>query len=678
MFKSTLLYTTLSALAFAQPPVPERNQVRNRIQPPKPQAAAARPLVFEPNRGQADPEAKWIARGPGYHLFLDNSGATMVHHGSKSKVKMKLQAGHPLANMNGVEPTGGVSNYLLGSDSSKWHTGIPHYERVRAGEVYDGIDLVFYGQEGQLEYDFVVKPGADPKQIRVAFDGIERMRLDEKSGELVLTASSGHELRQGRPKVYQEFNGKKVEIMASYQILDRRQAAFQLAGYDRRQPLVIDPTLNFERTALGENSDLGSAMAVRGGDLYITGTTNSVSFSLAAAFQLAKRAQDAFIQKYSSTGRLMYSTYLGGNDRDGANAIAVDATGIYVAGETSSLDLPGAAGPAYGADAFVTKLNPSGSAIIYSRLIGGSARDVANGIALTADGSVYVACTTNSNLFPLVGRFQPYVVGRELAGGALMSDALVARLSPAGVMQYFTYLGGSDIDEATGITIDPQGYVTVVGNTRSPNFPTRGAPPMLHVQDAFVTRFSPALDSVVFSAYLGSSGWDSATAVTSDQYGFLYLTGLTNGNDFRTTPGSLQPNKPGGGNISGWVAKLNGGGYIYFATYLGGVEGEDYLNAIGVAEDGTIALGGRVGSATGFPGNYGRPSMAGRGFAASMTNDGAYLNWAEPVGNEVWGVVMKSPAPNTTYVLADIFPNRWDLRNYDVMVARYTDLPGSH
>jgi hypothetical protein len=209
-----------------------------------------RPLVFEPNHGQALAAVKWIARGSGYQLLLTAEGAAItlpdpsekapLAAGSSkqtySTVHMKLTGGWPWTGIEGLDPTGGVSNYLLGNDPRQWHTNIPHYARLTAAQVYDGIDLVFYSHGGDLEYDFVVAPGADPKQIRLAFDGVDHLRVDRESGDLLLETAGGSELRHIRPKVYQQVGNQRVEVAGGYEILDRRQATFALAAYDRQLP----------------------------------------------------------------------------------------------------------------------------------------------------------------------------------------------------------------------------------------------------------------------------------------------------------------------------------------------------------------------------------------------------------------------------------------------------------
>jgi hypothetical protein len=213
--------------------------------------------------------------------------------------------------MEGLEPTGGVSNYLRGSDPKRWRTDVPHYARLSASEAYDGIDLVFYSHEGDLEYDFVVAPGADPKQIRLAFDGVDGMRVDRKSGDLLLTTAGASELRHVRPKVYQQVGNQRVEVAAGYEVLDSRRAAFNLLAYDRRSPLVIDPVIKFATYVAGNGRDRAYAVAADGsGNVYVTGNTESTNLASPKALQTDQPLVDAFVTKLSSKGAVLYTTYL--------------------------------------------------------------------------------------------------------------------------------------------------------------------------------------------------------------------------------------------------------------------------------------------------------------------------------------------------------------------------------
>ena len=343
------------------------------------------PLVFEPNRGQADKRAKWIARGPGYTLFLTDSDATMVLRGEASPssvVRMKLAGSRNWDQSKGLEPTGGISNYFLGKDPKAWRTDIPHYQRVTHSGVYKGIDLVFYGNGGSLEYDFVVAPAADPKQIRLAYEGVERIELDAATGELVLATANGATLRQPRPHIYQEIAGEKVEVAGVYEILDRGDVAIQVAFYDANRELVIDPRLVYSTYLGGSNSDsnggiyfgVPGAIAVEiAGSAYVAGSTFSTDFPTKGRLLPYRSAGDGFVAKLAPDGKsLVYSTYLGGSSTDSVSAIAVDSDGsAYVTGSTDSTNFPiklQLQTNQRNTDAFVTKLTAKGNSLLYSTI----------------------------------------------------------------------------------------------------------------------------------------------------------------------------------------------------------------------------------------------------------------------------------------------------------------------
>jgi hypothetical protein len=393
---------------------------------PQPQAFR-RPLVFEPNRGQAPPEVKWVARGLGYQLFFTREGVTMMVEESAAEasrslqssarrnastlkysiVRMKLAGSRPLDDLTGLEPTGGVSNYFLGKDAKAWRTNIPHYDRVSARSVYDGIDVVFYTKSADLEYDFVVKPGADPKKIQLAFEGQDRMHIDGKSGDLVLTTANGSELRQIRPRVYQQIGNQRVEVAGGYQLLDSERALFTLAALDHRRPLVIDPTVALIKFIYAsDGSALGSAVTVdRDGNAYATGFTCSAHLPLQQPLEHFHKcdggflgfcvAADAFVTKLAPNGEILFSTYLGGDSEDDGTGIALDSTGVVITGYIRSGDFPktlyasGSFDARFGgADAFVTKLSPDGSQLIYSRIVSGAGDDGGNAVAVDSQHNV--------------------------------------------------------------------------------------------------------------------------------------------------------------------------------------------------------------------------------------------------------------------------------------------------
>ena len=252
----------------------------------------------------------------------------------------------PGSNIRGLEPTGSVNNYLFGRDRKDWHSNIRQYARLRVEGVYDGIDLIFYGQGRDLEYDFVVAPGADPTQIRLAFEGASHMRVDSKTGDLMITTSTGSEMRHVRPKVYQQIGNRKVEVAGGYQIMNNGQAAFRLAPYDRRSSLVVDPTVEFTTFFQGNNEDYPTGLAVdASGNSYVFGQTFSTDFPVSSGSKTISKnctnnvcPPEMFVTKLSSAGQVIYSTFVGGSDVDVPSGIAVDATGVWMTGSTTSRD----------------------------------------------------------------------------------------------------------------------------------------------------------------------------------------------------------------------------------------------------------------------------------------------------------------------------------------------------
>ncbi len=299
------------------------------------------PLVFEPNQCQADREVKFLARTQGGTLFLTEREAVLVSRGAEP-VRVRLaHAGKPHS-IQGLEPTGGISNYFIGNDPARWRTSIPNYGRVEYKSVYSGVDLVYYGNPQKLEYDLVVAPGADVAAIQVEYEGVESMRLDD-DGDLVLKTAAG-ELRQKRPVAYQDTASGRVEVKVGYRLRPGRRVAFELARYDARRRLVIDPILLYSTYLGGSGFDWGQGIAVDGsGNAYVTGYTTSADFPTVNPLQAHGLGYDAFVTKINAAGSvLLYSTYMGGDS--GVNygyAIAVDASGnAYVTGTTSATNFP--------------------------------------------------------------------------------------------------------------------------------------------------------------------------------------------------------------------------------------------------------------------------------------------------------------------------------------------------
>jgi Beta-propeller repeat len=625
------------------------------------------PLSFEANQGQVDSKVKYLSRGQGYGLFLTATEAVLqlpipesrisndegrmtrgelripnfefrtmknqsmlphrklgLSNQQSSSLQMKLVGANANAQVEGVDQLPGKTNYFIGNEPAKWWTNIPTYSKVRYKEVYPGIDLVYYGNQGKLEYDWVVAPGADPGRIVMRFEGVsgqQPLRIDAK-GDLLIPTSGG-ELRQHKPLVYQ--NGQEVcgfvgssrgeEVSfnksgtpdpvskhflgAQYRLNPAGEVTFEIAFYDRSQPLILDPVLTYS-TYLGGGADSGTGIAVDSiGNAYVTGWTYSSSFPIAGVpFQGAKadgNNSDAFVLKLDPTESvLLYSTYLGGTADDAGRALSVDALGnAYVTGSTSSANFPTVAAiqPVRKGeqDAFVTKLGSTGSTLIYSTFFGGSGNETGYGIAVDSAGNGAVAGETSSTDFPMRNALQSIY-----GGGSL--DGFVTKLNPAGTAVIFsTYLGGNESDHGSAIVMDVSGNAYVAGSTSSLNFPI--ANPLRSSLggdvDAFVTKLNSSGTTLWYSTYLGGKGAENGTGIAVDASSNAYVTGWTTSDDFPTT-NPVQASRRG--RQEGFVAKLNAAGStLVYSTYLGGSE-DEWREAIAVDIVGNVYVTGTTAS----------------------------------------------------------------------------------
>jgi len=564
------------------------------------------PLSFEPNQGQTDGQVKFLSRGAGHTLFLTQSKAVLLvtrfERGPLDTWKTGPRTSGTVLGMSfigasrnpqilGEEELPGKVNYMVGSNAGTWRTNIATYARVTYRGLYPGIDLTYYGREGQLEYDFVVRPGADLRRILVGFSGAEKLEVDAR-GDLLLRTGPDV-IRQRKPIAYQEVNGMRREIPVRYVLKGAHRVAFKVAAHDSGRPLIIDPALFYSTYLGGSVRDGGQGIAVdSAGNAYVTGLTNSTDFPTAAgAFQSASAGSfDAFVTKINPVGSapLVYSTYLGGSGDDYGLGIAVDSAGnASLTGFTNSPNFPttpAAFQPAPGgsADAFVTKLNSSGSVLIYSTYLGGSGYDVGQGIALDGLGSAYVTGVTSSADYPTsVAAFQIALAGSF--------NAFVTKLNLAGSapLLYSTYLGGSSDDRGVGVAVDSAGNAYVTGYSTSTDFPTTpGAFQTTYAggADVFVTKLNPAGSTpLLYSTYLGGSGQDIGQAIAVNASGNAFVTGKTSGS-FPTTAGAFQ-SAFGGGGSDVFATRLNPSGSApIYSTYLGGA-GDD--SGYGIALDGS-------------------------------------------------------------------------------------------
>jgi hypothetical protein len=588
------------------------------------------PLSFEANQGQTDSQVKFLSRGSGYSLFLTRNEAVLAlkkqekkaSHGphlqpaslatrrskseSEAVLRMRLVGANATAQVTGLEELPGKSNYFIGNDPSKWRTNVPNYAKVKYANVYPGVDLVYYGNQRQLEFDLVVQPGADPKAIRLDFRAAingrqATLRINDK-GDLVVGGVIFH-----KPVVYQPISNDETRA-TDKELIDGRfvftgahEVRFQIAAYDKSRPLVIDPTLAYSTYLGGSGLDEGLGIAVdAAGNAYVTGQTGSINFpTTPGAFQTtlkgSPRGGNAFVSKLNAAGSaLLYSTYLGSFDE--GFGIAVDSSGnAYVTGETTSSDFPttpGAFQTTFGGftDAFVTKLNAAGSALLYSTFLGGVDNDEGFGIEVDASGNAYVTGRTSSFNFPTTpGAFQTTFVGT--GSQFIPGDAFVSKLNAVGsALLYSTYLGGSDEDRASGIAIDASGNAYITGTTFSSDFPTTpgafqttcfSCTARVGSGDAFVSKLNAAGSALVYSTYLGGNGGDFANAIAVDASRNAYVTGSTQSSNFPTTPGAFQTTF--GGNLDVFVSKLNAAGSaLLYSTYLGGSSDDEGL---GIAVD---------------------------------------------------------------------------------------------
>jgi hypothetical protein len=620
------------------------------------------PLSFEANRGQTDALVKFLARGQGYALFLTPNGAVLSLKKPKVKIntsaltksassseisssilQMHLVEANSAPKVVGKEALPGRVNYLIGKDPSRWRTQVPTYGKVAYEDVYPGVDLVYYGNQGQLEYDFVLAPGADPHNIKLAFKGSSHIEVSP-AGELVLRMANG-DIRMHKPVIYQQIEGVRQPIAGSYALKADQTVGFQVAAYDTVHPLVIDPVLVYSTYLGGGANDEGYDIAVDPqGQAYVIGKTESLDFPTIGAPQATFHGGDAhggdvFIAKLNRQGSaLVYATYLGGSGGEIGHSIAVDPQGqAVVTGSTGSRDFPtkNAMQPVFGGDtdAFVAQLSADGSALDYSTYLGGIWHDEGLGIAMDQLGRAYVTGSTNSPDFPTRNALQPLVRSYRY------SDAFVARFTTNGALVYSTYLGGSENDLGTDIAVDSRGQAYVTGITEG--FPTKNAAQSAFGGgefDAFVVKLSADGGTLHYSTHLGGNEEDFGRGIAVDLRGQAYVTGTTNSDDF-PTKNAVQPvfGGPGGDVGDAFVAQLSAdGSALNYSTYLGGKQ-FDYGEDIAVNLQGQAVVTGSTNSSD-FPTRNALQSALTGGtnaFVAQFTADGMTLRYSTYGGGSV-------------------------------------------
>ncbi len=649
------------------------------------------PMAFEANQGQTDARVKYLARGQGYTLFLTSGEAVFSmtpkhkgsslaealmhkrmgpskimkairqqqqrresHRNSVASLRMRMLGANPQPMVTAEDPQPGKKNYLIGRDPKNWHTDIPLYSQVLYRDMYPGVDMVFHGAR-QLEFDFVVNTGANPDPIQLGFSGAKRMRTEE-SGDLVLSSAAG-ELRVIHPVAFQEKNGARQPVNARFVVNGKNKVSLALGPYDRTRQLVIDPAITFSTYLGGSGEDEGQGLAVdAGGNIYVTGQTGSQDFPDSSGTNGG--SYDVFLTQITSSGTLGFTTTFGGTNGDDGTAVAVDSTGIYVAGITDSTDFPvtnGAAqttfcgGGSNGSnDGFAAKLTPTGSGITWATFITdancGAGTDSTTGLALAVDSSldVYVVGETFDAGLPVIN-FLPGGSALNLGQGANgADDGFIAELNSAGsAYLIMSYLGGSNGDLATGVAWQSVGGGTVYvsGETISIDLPfTSGAfqtkcgtdgncnfNGSSYFDDAFVGSFTPTnTGNYVYLTYLGGELSDLASAITADSAGNAYVTGQTSSTLF---PLQSAYQATLGGTANAFVTKLNPlGTALVYSTYLGG-SGSDFAASIALDSSDNAYITGATTSAN-FP-QVDATQRFGGGNSSQFDTDAfvSQLNW---------------------------------------------------
>jgi hypothetical protein len=553
---------------------------------------AQTPLRFEANQGQWDPAVLYAARSGGYALMFTARGPSLTLAGSH-RVDISLPNSNPAPTIEALGKLPTRTDYFIGARAN-WHTNIANYSRIRYSAVYPGVDVVYYGRQSQLEFDFVLQPGADPHAINLRFQGAKHLSITSE-GDLAFEFGNGR-MVQKKPLIYQEdpVTSTRREIPGRYVLVARNVVGLRVDGYDRKRPLVIDPTLVYCSYLGGSGADqINTVQLDNHGHLYVAGSTTTADLlATNNAYSTTMPSQTAiFVAILDSTPGsgypILYFTYIGGGGVDIPLSLAVDAEeNVYLTGTTTSTNFPTTVnalqttGAGSVVSAFVLELNPfglSGSvALVYSTFLGGTTGDTSgNGIALDKKGLIYVIGATKATDFPLTASaYQSVTWGPQ--------DAFLCQIDPnAGVLDYSTYLGGELADQGRAILIAPSGLVYFAVSTESTEFPMAGLAYNYNLTSPYgmvlgvmdMTQVGAA--SLVYSTYFGGSDIQEVRGIAFDAAGNLLVTGYTLATDFPVTPDAYQPNAGGNGDAFVSVVKpMAFPNFLVYSTYLGGSQGE--------------------------------------------------------------------------------------------------------
>ncbi len=567
----------------------------------------ALPLRFEPNLGQFPPEVRFGAHGAGFDVALDGDSAHLSFRGGGGPV-LRFRGGAK-ATLVGVGRLGSLSNYLIGRDPAGWHTRIPNFGAVRLAGLYPGIDVLFHGGAGRLEYDFEVAPGADPEGIRLAFEGAESVRVSG-DGALVVSTSQG-ELRQPPPPIFTRGQAHRERIAGGYRMAGASEVGFAMAAPPRNEGLLIDPTIDYSTFLAGSDryDSINAVTVDADGSAYVTGCTSSADFPLQdplfGTFLGSNQslAGNAFVTKFAASGSsLVFSTYLGGAGSDGGaygdcgTGIAINAKRqVYVAGDTGSADFPvtpdGFQQTLKGqANAFLTVLSATGEALVYSTLLGGSGLDLPGGLALDSAGRAFIAGHTFSEDFPLLNAIQPQGPTSPDLISVFLSGLDPAQPGEAGLF-VSTYLGvpfGFNPGYArSAVQLDDQERIYVAGPGQPPETVIAGQDVGPGFYGVALYRLVDAGTAVDYAVTIGqmaneTPGGFEASTLAVDSSGGAYLAGATSDSSFPTTPGALEGEFPRDGGPVGFLAKRSADGAAWeYATYLGGA-GDTEISGIAI------------------------------------------------------------------------------------------------
>ncbi|MGC9516192.1 MAG: SBBP repeat-containing protein [Methanomicrobiales archaeon] len=597
-------------------------------------------VPFVENQGQNDEEVSYYAKTFYGTSYVTQDGVTHQIQGKNNttlvlKEQFRDSDGNPIKfQAKGEEPSNTTVSYFKGNDPNNWHTNLQTYNLINLGEIYPGIVIKLRATGSNIEKLFFISPGANPDNIRIQILGADQLQTDEK-GNLNIKSTGFEQVSMSPPKAYQDKNDVEVKYQTTGNTYQ-----FQIGNYNQNQELIIDPALEYSTYLGGTNSEFSLSIAVdNSGSAYITGYTYSTNFpTTPGAYQTTNAGSwDAFVTKLNPTGTdLIYSTYLGGTEDDYGVGIALDNSGsAYITGYTYSNNFP-TTPDAYQTtnagnyDVFVTKLNPTGTALQYSTYLGGTSTEYGVGVAVDNSGSAHITGYTYSNNFPTTpGAYQTTNNSNY--------DAFVTKLNPTGTdLIYSTYLGGSGPDDGVGIAVDNSGSAYIAGYTYSNNFPT--TPDAYQTTnngnaDAFVTKLNSNGTDLIYSTYLGGTDNDYGVRIALDNSGSAHITGYTHSTNFPTTPGAYQTTN--NGYVDAFITKLNPTGTdLIYSTYLGGTD-DDVGMGVALDNSGSAHITGYTYS-TNFPTTPGAYQTINNGnadaFVTKLNPTGTALQYSTYLG----------------------------------------------